>query len=65
MYHVSGTKQGSFGFGERVIENWTDPTWGNSLKFHVLPIPAVGVLQVLQILQLGSMLYCILGIEES
>lgn len=27
---------------------------GNSLEFHVLPIPAVGVLQVLQILQLGS-----------
>lgn len=34
---------------------------GNSLKFHVLPIPAVDVLEVLQF---GSTIYCTF-VEES
>lgn len=40
---------------------------GNSLKFHVLPIPAVDVLEVLQalqVLQFGSTTYCTF-VEES
>lgn len=43
---MSPTKQVGFGIDERSkVVIWTGPTWSDPLGFHVLPLPAVGVLQ--------------------